>query len=289
MRYGLVLGAGGATAWVFHTGVIQTLQQEAGLDPITAELIVGTSAGAAVGATVRAGLDVAEVFQAATRPPTPEQRSAMLGELKAAHKTLRPLSPGLARHALPGGKGVTLALSGLIPPGWFSTDWLASFPGMSLLSSWPDGLWVPATRAADGEVIVFGRDQRNVAVADAVAASSAVPGMFRPKLIDGVAYVDGGVTSSTHADLLVGSGVDMAIVAAPMAKPSRRLFARQARRQLASEVSSLERVGITAVVVEPSAAAMEAARGFPRRRPEAASAIVDHAVAATRLALASMA
>ena len=33
MKYGLVLGAGGATAWVFHTGVVRTLQQEAGLDP----------------------------------------------------------------------------------------------------------------------------------------------------------------------------------------------------------------------------------------------------------------
>ncbi|MDJ0663980.1 MAG: patatin-like phospholipase family protein [Acidimicrobiia bacterium] len=288
MRYGLVLGAGGATAWVFHTGVIQTLHQEAGLDPNTAELIVGTSAGAAVGATMRAGLDVAEVFQAATRPPTQEQRSAMLEELKSSKKTLRPLSPGLARHALPGGRGLTLALSGMIPPGWFPTDWLASFPGMSLLTSWPDGLWVPATRAADGEVVVFGRDQRNVSVADAVAASSAVPGMFRPKVIDSVSYVDGGVTSPTHADLLVGSGVDLAIVSAPMAKPSRRLFARQARKRLEAEVAALERAGIKAVVVEPSAAAMEAARGFPRRRPEAAGAIVHHAVAATRLALASV-
>lgn len=288
MRYGLVLGAGGATAWVFHTGVIQTLQREAGFDPNAAELIIGTSAGAAVGATMRAGLDVAEVFRAATRPPSPEQRSAMLEELKAARKTMRPLSPGLARHALPGGRGMTLALAGLIPPGWFPTTWLASFPGMSSFAGWPDGLWVPATRAADGEVVVFGRDRNDVAVQEAVEASSAVPGMFRPKIIDGVAFVDGGVTSSTHADLLVGSGVDLAIVSAPMAKPSKRLFARQARQRLKAEVASLEQARIAAIVVEPSAAAVEAARGFPRRRPEAAGAIVHHAVAATRLALASI-
>lgn len=288
MRYGLVLGAGGATAWVFHTGVIRTVQQEAGLDPNTAELIIGTSAGAAVGGTIRAGLDVAEVFQAATRPPSPEQRSAMLEELKAARKTMRPLSPGLARHALPGGRGITLALAGLIPPGWFPTDWLASFPGMNSFVGWPDGLWVPATRAADGELVVFGRDRRDVAVREAVEASSAVPGMFRPKIIDGVAFVDGGVTSSTHADLLAESGLDLAIVSAPMARPSKRLFARQARKRLKAEVELLEQAGITAVVVEPSAAAVEAARGFPRRRPEAASAIVHHAVAATRLALSSL-
>ena len=288
MRYGLVLGAGGATAWVFHSGVIQTLQQEAGLDPDGSELIIGTSAGAAVAATLRAGLDVAEVLAAASRPPSPEQRSAMLAELKAARKTLRPLSPGLVRHALPGGRGVTLALAGLSPPGWFPTGWLQSFPGINRLADWPQGLWVPATRAADGAVIVFGKDRSDVTVQDAVEASSAVPGMFRPKVIEGVSFVDGGVTSSTHADLLIGTGVDLAIVSAPMAKPSRRLFARQARRQLEAEVASLERAGIPAIVVEPSAAAMEADRGFPRRRPEAASAIVAHAIAATRLAIASL-
>jgi NTE family protein len=288
MSYSLVLGAGGAAAWVFHTGVIRTLQQDAGFDPTSAELIIGTSAGAAVAATLRAGRDVAEVFEAATRPPSPEQRSAMLAQLRAAPKTLRPLSPGLARHALPGGRGITLALAGLIPPGWFPTDWLASFPGMNLLAGWPDGLWIPATRAADGDVVVFGRDRRDVSVQDAVEASSAVPGMFRPKVIEGVSFVDGGVTSSTHAELLIGSGVNLAIVSAPMAKPSRRVFARQARRRLKAEVASLERAGIATVVVEPSAAAMEDARGFPRRRPEAAAAIADHAVAATRLALASV-
>ena len=288
MRYGLVLGAGGATAWVFHSGVIQTLQQDAGFDPSRSELIIGTSAGAAVAATLRAGLDVAEVLEADSRPPTPEQRSAMLAELRAARKTLRPLSPGLVRHAFPGGRGITVALAGLSPPGWFPTDWLASFPGMDRFADWPEGLWVPATRAGDGTVIVFGRDRSDVTVQDAVEASSAVPGMFRPKVIEGVAFVDGGVTSSTHADLLIGSGVDLAIISAPMAKPSRRLFARQARRRLEAEVASLERAGINAMVVEPSAAAMEAARGFPRRRPEAAGAIVSHAVAATRLALASL-
>lgn len=288
MKYGLVLGAGGATAWVFHTGVIRTLQQEGGLDPNIAEVILGTSAGAAVGATLRAGLDVGEVLEAATRPPSPEQRSAMLAELRAARKSLRPLSPSLARHVLPGGRGLTLALAGLTPPGLIPTDWMGSFPGMGLLDEWPKGLWVPATRAADGEVVVFGRDRRDVAVQEAVEASSAVPGMFRPKVIDGVSFVDGGVTSSTHADLLVGSGVDLAIISAPMAKPSRRLFARQARHRLKAEVGSLEQAGISAIVVEPSAEAMAAARGFPRRRPEAAGAIVSHAVAATRLAMASL-
>lgn len=211
----------------------------------------------------------------------------MLSELRAARKTLRPLAFGLTRHILPGGRGATLAVAGLLPPGWFPTSWLASFPGMDRFDGWPDGLWVPAVRASDGEVVVFGKDRRDVPVLEAVEASSAVPGMFRPKLIDGVAYIDGGVASSTHADLLVDSMVDLAVVSAPMSKPSRRLFARNARQRLEAEVATLRAVGIETIVVRPSAAAIQAARGFPRRRPEAAPAIVHHAVEATRLALAS--
>jgi NTE family protein len=158
---------------------------------------------------------------------------------------------------------------------------------MDRLDLWPEGLWVPAVRAADGEVVVFGRDRNDVSVQSAVEASSAVPGMFRPKLIDGEPYIDGGVVSSTHADLLLDAGVDLAVISAPMSKPSRRPFASNARKQLAAEVTALRRAHIDTVVVEPSAAAVEAARGFPRRNPGAAPAIVRHAVEATRLALAS--
>jgi NTE family protein len=287
MTTALVLGAGGATAWVFHTGVLQTLHQQEGLDPSGVDLIVGTSAGATVGAAVRAGVAVDRIFAAATRPPKPDEQQAMLAELRAARKTIRPLSPGLARDVLPGGRGATLALAGLLPPGWFPTTFLAGFPGMKQYEAWPDGLWIPAVRAADGELVVFGRDRTDVPVSVAVEASSAVPGMFRPRMIENVAYIDGGVTSSTHADLLVDSGVDRAFISAPMSKPSRRLFARNARQRLSAEVTALHNAGIETIVVQPSPAAVRAARGFPRRNPEAAPDIVEHAAEATRLALAT--
>ena len=56
---------------------------------------------------------------------------------------------------------------------------------------------------------------------------------------------------------------------------------------LRAEVATLRRAGIETIVVQASAGAVEAARGFPRRKPEAAPAIVRHAVEATQLALAS--
>ena len=287
MSNGLVLGAGGATAWVFHTGVLRTLQTEVGLDPASFAVIVGTSAGATVAAAVRAGLSPDEIFEATTRPPKREDQQAMLAELRAARKTLRPLSPGLARDVLPGGRGATMAVAGLLPPGWFPTRFLADFPGMDLFEGWPEGLWVPAVRAFDGELVVFGKDRWDVPVPIAVEASSAVPGMFRPRVIDGVAYIDGGVVSSTHADLLVDAGVDRVFISAPMSKPSYGLFARNARYRLSAEAAVLQEAGIETVVVQPSVEAVRAARGFPRRNPGAAPNIVHHAAEATRLALAT--
>ncbi|MDX1689825.1 MAG: patatin-like phospholipase family protein [Acidimicrobiia bacterium] len=286
MRFGLVLGAGGARAWVFHVGVLRTIRAS-GFEPPQASVIVGTSAGASIGAALRAGLGVDEILEEVTTPPTDDQRSAMLEQVRAARKTLKPLSAGLARHALPGGNGVGVAVAGLLPPGWFPTGWLASFPGMDRFDSWPDGLWIPAVRADDGAVVVFGRDRTDVAVHAAAEASSAVPGLFRPRTIDGEAFVDGGVASSTHADLLVDAGVDLAVVSAPLSAPSLRPFSYLARRALADEVAALEGAGIETIVVRPDAEAAKAARGYPRRNPGAASAILGHAERAARRALAA--
>src|SRR5258708_5386455 len=55
-RIGLVLGAGGAVGGAFHAGVLSTLADELGWDARTAEVVVGTSAGSATGAILRAGL-----------------------------------------------------------------------------------------------------------------------------------------------------------------------------------------------------------------------------------------
>ena len=77
MSFGLVLGAGGATGWVFHTGVLRALREERGIDPADAAVIVGTSAGSAIAASIRAGLDVDEIFRAVTRPPSTEDQRLM--------------------------------------------------------------------------------------------------------------------------------------------------------------------------------------------------------------------
>src|SRR5262245_49971223 len=72
-RVALVLGAGGVVGHAFHVGVLCALAEEFGWDPRAAELIVGTSAGSVVGASMRAGVSPADLRRRlAGRPLSPD-------------------------------------------------------------------------------------------------------------------------------------------------------------------------------------------------------------------------
>ena len=63
-RFGLVLGAGGSLAWVYHLGVLEGLRDSGLVDPDRVSRVVGTSAGAAVGAAMIAGTTTEEFLAA---------------------------------------------------------------------------------------------------------------------------------------------------------------------------------------------------------------------------------
>ena len=108
-------------------------------------------------------------------------------------------------------------LSALLPQGAHGTAAYRSYLGPLLSRMWPAGLWICATRRDTGQRVVFGAPgSPTVPLAEAVAASSAIPTYFEPVDIDGAEYVDGGLHSSTNADLLAASELDVAVVIAPM-------------------------------------------------------------------------
>jgi NTE family protein len=73
---------------------------------------------------------------------------------------------------------------------------------------------VTAVDAATGEFRTFDRDS-GVPLVQAVAASCAVPGVYRPVTIDGRRYVDGGRRSAANVDL--AEGFERVVVLAPIA------------------------------------------------------------------------
>lgn len=120
-----------------------------------------------------------------------------------------------------------------------------------------------AVRLGDGERVVFGQEGAPPAEpVEAVSASCAIPGYYRPVTIAGERYLDGGVHSPTNADVLAapadGASFDLVVVVSPMsvAPPDRRLSADlPARlyfaRQLARERRRLRRAGVPVLVFAP--------------------------------------
>jgi len=106
---------------------------------------------------------------------------------------------------------------------------------------------IPAVDAQTGETVVFTRDS-GVALVDAVAASCAVPGIWPPATIGGRRYIDGGVRSSTNADLAAGS--DRVLVIIPSLADQPDPFSR-----LDDEIRRLEPAAVLAVYADADSAA----------------------------------
>lgn len=287
---GLVLGAGGAVGAAFHAGVLAALA-ETGFDARRASIIVGTSAGSGVGASLRAGFPPADLaarnmgrplspeadalVERTSGPPSMDYRQRPFSRLPV------PSSPSLLMRSV---RRPRAALVGLLPTGTASNDLIRERIGELYGDvSWPDRpLWVCAVDLDRGDRVVFGRDAIDVPIGVAVQASSSIPGLVRPVVHHGRRYVDGGVHSPTNADLLADEGLDLVVVVSPMSTTSegRRAAIASARPlhagRLAAEVVRLRRAGTAVLTFQPTTADIVAMGRNPldlrRRAPTAESA-----------------
>jgi NTE family protein len=276
-RIGLALGAGGVVGHAYHSGVLAALEDATGWNPRDAEVIVGTSAGSVVGSLLRAGFAPSDLAARATGEPVSPEAVALAGRAGMGTGPARlpsrpPRRGGLTRMASPAllaraalrpfwlnRPGVMLA--GALPAGAMPAELVAAAFRPLFGSDWPArDLWLTAVRLSDGRRVVFGREGAPVAhVADAVAASCAIPSFFEPVTIGGVTYVDGGAHSPSNADLLAGRDLDLVIVSSPMSvagnrlRPSLDLPARRmCRLYLGQEVARIRRGGVPVLAFQPT-------------------------------------
>lgn len=295
VRVALVLGGGGFVGHAWHVGILAGVADATGWDARSAEVIVGTSAGAVVAAELRAGHRPADLLLPGVGATPTAAPRPVLGP-----RSYRPAAPavvaGLLRRRGPASLG--LAAACLLPrgrrdPAVISDAVAGLFPGGA---PWPTGLRVCATRLVDGKRVVLAGPEPDLATA--VAASCAMAGFFTPVVIDGVEHIDGGAGSVTNADAVAGDDVDLVLVSSPMSleqgsvAPARGMVGRVSRRQrlghaarLARELAELRASGAVAVGLEPGseelevlgrcrgsmdfgrrAAVADAARTFARRR-----------------------
>ncbi len=130
---------------------------------------------------------------------------------------------------------------------------------------WPEGLRICTVRRSDGARVVFGRDGAPPArLAEAVLASCAIPGYFRPVNIGGTEYLDGGVHSATNADVLRSEDLDVVVVISSMsaahgsANGADGWLRRTVHRRMEREIARLEDAGTTVISLEPGADARRA-------------------------------
>ncbi len=274
-RIGLVLGAGGASGAAFHAGTLLALHHDLGWSPNSADVIVGSSAGSIVAGLLRAGLttdDLAAWGSSVEALPAGRMSRRILDDMRTTRHRIAPSVPRLRlppramwRQLLSLKQlRVNTAALALLPHGWIDAS--ANLERIdSLLDGWPDQpLWITAVRTADARRVVFGRDDIAVSPGKAIAASCAIPGLFKPVTIDRHRYIDGGAHSPTNAELLLDAGIDTALVLSPMSgqsnvlrkRPTHRLRAAHGRR-LRAECASLTSAGIDVHIFEPDAATLK--------------------------------
>jgi NTE family protein len=293
-RVALVLGAGGPVGHAFHAGALLALWEAYRWDPRRADLIVGTSAGAQVGALLRAGLGPADlkarITGAAMTPhgasiarhytrPDPRRPG------RARGRRLRPASLQYVVRTVrrPWSWRPGPAAAALLPEGRACLHRQAAGLRRMFDRPWPDQpLWVCASHLDSGRRVVFGHHGApHVDVGTAVISSGAVPGVWEPVSVEGHRYVDGGIHSPTHLDLVAGcDAVDAVIVSSPLSRfgPLRGL--------LRTEQARLWRQGTPILVLEPCAEVMSV-MGYNPMDPERAPSVARAAYRSVFRRLAS--
>ena len=265
---GVVLGAGGIVGAAYHAGVLTALA-EAGFDAGDADLIVGTSAGSGVAATLRAGFPALDLAARNLDRPISAEAAAIVGRTggppiidyrpKPFSRAPLPASLRLLFHA---GRHPAKAIAGLLPTGTISTDEIGErVTALYGDRTWPERpLWICAVDLDRGDRVVFGRNDVDAPIGVAVQASSSIPGFFRPVEHQGRRYVDGGVHSPTNADLLAETGFDIVVIVSPMSatRIAHGALVPSARplhaRRLAHEVDRIRRAGTQVLTFQPTPA-----------------------------------
>ena len=179
LKIALVLGGGAARGFA-HIGVIKALEAQ-GISP---DIIVGTSAGAVVGALYAAGNDGFKLQELAI-----QMEEGQINDWSLPNRGVI--------------KGEALQ------------NFINTAVQQRPLEKMPKLLAVVATDLHSGEMIVFRTGNTGMAV----RASSAVPNLFQPVMINGHEYVDGGLTSPVPVRVARSLGADFVIAVDISAKP----------------------------------------------------------------------
>ena len=218
-RRALVLAGGGLAGIAWETGILLGIADEspeAARRLLDSDVLVGTSAGSAVGAQIGSGSPLDALFE------------------RQVAETSAELDPGVDIDSI-----TELFLAALADPGLTLTERMKRIGAVAASTEtvpeavrrkviadrlpshdWPERvLRLTAIDIATGELAVFERHS-GVELVDAVAASCAVPGAWPPVSIAGRRYMDGGVGSPVNMRVARDCGEVVVLVPSAVDTPS---------------------------------------------------------------------
>ncbi|MNX22022.1 Patatin-like phospholipase [compost metagenome] len=262
----LVLGCGGVTGLAWEIGVLAGLER-LGVNLAAADLFIGCSAGAVVGAHLAQGVPVARLL------------ARQLDDVATSAEQFRPYSQRSVdekNRQLHDKVGGDLALARQRVGAYaLRSDTPALAERRDIIAArlaaaeWPARpLRVVAVDTATGEGRSFGAEDQ-VDFVDAIAASCAVPGSWPAVPVGRAIYMDGGIRSMTNADLAMGFGT--VVVLAPLGYGDGNPLSGHLRQEL----QMLRAAGAQAHAVLPDPASVQAIGDNvldPSRRADCADA-----------------
>ena len=237
-KIALVLAGGGITGAVYEIGALRAIEDMLVDRTINDfDIFVGTSAGALVCALIANGFTPHEIMQLID-DRHPELRGVKVGDV--FHSNLSGLGRRLFR--LPGTlvnigynslrhlrdvavSDIFWEFAQLLPPGLYNGDalerylrvLLAEVGAVNRFDQLDKELYIVATELETGQRAVFGQGGKAIVpISQAVAASSAVPVLYRPVKIYHRDYVDGGLHGSASIDLAIEAGAKLVVCINPM-------------------------------------------------------------------------
>jgi NTE family protein len=232
------VGSGGGARGLAHLGVLKACE-ELGLAP---EIFVGTSSGALVGATYGQEIPLDVLLDGYRLPWRRRHRGPRLhlATLLGMPRLRDLLDPGYLT-------------SGLLSVDKLERH-LAQHLPVNAFTRLPHPVFVTAVDVDKGERVVFGPGYEEATpLSQAVAASCAVPGLFRPHRIGNRYFVTGEVAKTLSVDVAVAAGADVVIIS-NVYRPERvgtdkRSLARRGplgvlRQSLSVLLSEKERQGV---------------------------------------------
>ena len=275
----LVLGGGGAVGVGWQTGLLTGLR-EAGADLAGATAIVGTSAGALVGALLSIGRDVTDALTSlAVLGQSIDPDSLAAGDeafLSARRQASLDTDP---QHAL---RAIGRAAREASTP---AEDVYLGLFGTLDGTAWPAGFRCTAIDTGTGDLVVWDQGS-GVPLLHAVASSCSVPMLFPTVTIRGRSYMDGGLlshlnaTAAPPADVVVvlschplgsqGAGAGSALAASAAAADTELAQLRETRRLVAVE-PDFSHIEAPANMMDPNSAIRAFQAGKRQAEHEAAA------------------